>query len=66
MLPSRAGENCGVFIILQMPPEREELCELRPVLAHCRLCRPKLRHRALRTCASLGGPPDTGIFRPLV
>lgn len=41
--------NCGVFIITQMPKEREELSEFRPELAHCRLPGPGPRQAALRT-----------------
>lgn len=38
MLPTRAYENCGGFIIVQMPKEREELSEFRAELIQCRLC----------------------------
>lgn len=59
ILPSRAYENCGVFITLEMPKEKEELSEFRPELIHCRLYRPTTRHRASRTRASLCGSPQT-------
>lgn len=53
--------NCGVFIITQMPKEREELSELRPELAHCRLPGPGPRQTG--NLASLCGAPQTPRYK---